>query len=294
MRDPLREPIWSQVALLNRRDDGEGKVRLPGLALVELVGVPVNVSRWRGGQPDMESVEMRQRRLPRAVDGPMALVGNHDVEVAAGELLVAPDHRLEQANGDLLVLNRHACLQPIAAVIRTEVLQRPNCLLGQLLPVHQEEQPLRPPSLEHPLRVEADNVRLASAGRQFHQEPALPQLHRMVERPQHFLLVGPDNPHLPHADEIVRNRHRGQRLGFLPQVNQSLQVAPGVEGTDDAGIVVLVIPEVGQLPVREEDEGRADALGRSAVFAPWPCRGQSGHVSPPSPPSGRPFAASNT
>src|ERR1035437_664212 len=43
MRDPLRESIWSQVALANRRDNREGKVRLPGLALVELEGVPVNV-----------------------------------------------------------------------------------------------------------------------------------------------------------------------------------------------------------------------------------------------------------
>src|SRR5206468_6358903 len=101
LRDTLREPVGNAVALLNRRDNGKSKVRLAGCTLVELIRVAVNVRRGRRGEANVEGVEVRQRRLPRAVDGAVALVRNHNVEVAAGELMVAANHRLQQADGDL-------------------------------------------------------------------------------------------------------------------------------------------------------------------------------------------------
>ena len=100
-------------------------------------------------------------------------------------------------------------------------------LLGQLLPIHQEQQPLRPTGLEHPLRVEADYIRFARAGRQLHEKPALAQFDRMIQRAQYLLLIGPDNAHLAYPEEIIGDCHRGQRLGCFPQVTEA---APGHGG----------------------------------------------------------------
>jgi hypothetical protein len=230
------------------------------VALVELVGVAVNVPRRRRRQPDVEGVEERQRRLPRPINRAVAFVRDHDVKIPARKLAVAADHRLQQADGDLLLLHGHARLQPIAAVLRAEVLQRGDGLLRQLLPIHQEQQPLGPVRLEHPLRLQADDVRLARAGGQFHQEPPLAQFHRHVHRPHQILLVRPRDADRAGPQEVLGNDDGRQWLPLFPQVHQPFQVAPGEDSADDPGVVVFVVPEVGDVAVRQENERRPHAL----------------------------------
>jgi hypothetical protein len=55
--------------------------------------------------------------------------------------------------------------------------------------------------------------------------------------------------------------HRGQRLALRAHMHQPLKIPPGEKRVDDAGIVILVVPEVDQFAVGQEDEGGADLLG---------------------------------
>src|SRR5213083_2983246 len=113
--------------------------------------------------------------------------------------------------------------------IRCHALASPNhCadgLLRQLFPVNQEKKPLRAPRLEHPLAVEANHVRLAGACREFDEETPLAEFNSMVQRAKDLLLIRSDHSRFADAKVIVGNRNGGQRLGFLSQIQQPLQVA---------------------------------------------------------------------
>ena len=133
------EAVRHEVAVAKRVLDRVGDIGRARLALVEVVGVALDVAGGGRGQADVDRVEAGQRRLPRAVDRAVALVGDHDVEVACGVLVHAADHGLEQCDGDLLLLSRRAGAQPEAGIRRQDVLNRLERLQGELVAVHQEQ-----------------------------------------------------------------------------------------------------------------------------------------------------------
>jgi hypothetical protein len=63
------------------------------------------------------------------------------------------------------------------------------------------------------------------------------------------------------ADVVVWNRDLGERLARLAHLDEALEIAAREERDHDAGVVVLVIPEIDQLAVGKEDERRAQLLG---------------------------------
>ena len=134
-------------------------------------------------------------------------------------------------------------------------------LLGELVAVRQEEDSLGPAGLQESLQVEADEVGLAGTGRQLDQEAPPAELQRVVERLHRLGLVGPHRARLPLADVVLRDFDGGERPARLPRLHHALEVPLREEAGDGAGVVVLVVPEVGQLPVGEKDEGRFERLG---------------------------------
>ncbi|GIW41865.1 MAG: hypothetical protein KatS3mg076_2442 [Candidatus Binatia bacterium] len=259
--DARREAVGYEVLVTEGILDGVGEVGLARLALVELVGVALDVVGGRGGEPDVDGVELRERRLPGAVDRAVALVGDHHVEVTGRVLVDASDHRLEQRHGDLLFLPRHAGAQPIARVRRKQVLDRLERLLGELVAIDQEENPLGPTCPEKALEIEADQVGLPGPGGQLDQEAALPELEGVVEGAHRVGLVEPHGARLALPDVVLGNLDRGKRSAAASHLHQTLEVAPREKPRNRPRVVVLPVPEVGELPVREKNEGRAEGLG---------------------------------
>ncbi len=129
--DPLGEFVRDEVVVLECLLNGVGEIRLVSLAVVELVGVPLDVFRRGGGEADVEGIEVIQGCPPCAVDGAVSLIGDNEIKVAAGEGAEAAHHGLEQADGDLLVLGGGARLEPIAGVTGEDVLDGFEGLLGE-------------------------------------------------------------------------------------------------------------------------------------------------------------------
>src|SRR5439155_2245507 len=123
---------------------------------IELECISLNVSRGSRGEPDMESVKMRERGLPRAVNGAVALVGNNHVEITTGKFRIAAGHGLEQTNCNLLFLSDHAGAQPVTAVLVHDVLNGFESLFGELLAVNQKQNSLGAASLNHPFKIKAN------------------------------------------------------------------------------------------------------------------------------------------
>jgi len=112
----------------------------------------------------VKRIKMRERGLPRAIDGTMAFVGYDHVEIAAGEFRVTADHRLEQTDCNLLFLPDHARAQPVTTVLVQNVLNGFERLFGKLLSVYQEQNALGASGLDEPLDIDGDEIRLACAG----------------------------------------------------------------------------------------------------------------------------------
>ena len=109
------------------------------------------------------------------------------------------DHGLKQGHGDLLLLARHPGPQPVARIRPEDVLDGFQCLLCELVAVHEEEDSFGPAGLQKPLQVEADEIGLSGPGWQLDQEAPPAQLQRVVERLHRLGLVGPHHARLPLA-----------------------------------------------------------------------------------------------
>src|SRR5258708_3274211 len=155
---------------------------------------------------------MRERNLPRAVDGPVRFVHDDDIEVAARVLLVAAHHGLQEAHGDLLLLPLHAGPQPVAWMTAQNVLQRRKSLFRELIAVDEKEDSLGAACVDEPLEIEGDQIRLSGAGRKLDQEPALAELDSSVERPHRILLIGTHGPRLALTNVVVWDRDGRERL----------------------------------------------------------------------------------
>ena len=116
-----------------------GKIRLARFAVIKFIGIVVDIAGRGGGQPDVQRVEVGQRRLPGAVNGTMTFIHNHNIEIPAGIILAAADHGLEQRHGDLFFLPHHAGSQPVAAVLTAEqILNGFQHLFGKLFAIDQK------------------------------------------------------------------------------------------------------------------------------------------------------------
>ncbi len=209
----------------------------------------------------MEGIEVGQRRLPRPVDGTVTFVGHHNVEVSAGELRIPTDHGLQQAYRDLLFLARHAGLQPVTPILRKEVLHRLQGLLGKLLPIHQEKNPFGAPRFNQSLQIQTGEVGLARPGGELDKKPPFPQFNGLIEGLHRLFLVGTNRPLLPLTKIVIRDRNGRHRPALLAHGHQPLQVAPGIEGVDDAGVVVGIVPEVDQFAIGQKDKRRSEPFG---------------------------------
>ena len=208
----------------------------------------------------MHGVEARERRLPCAVDRAVAFVGDHHVEVAGGVFVGAADHGLEQGYRDLLLLARCPGPQPVARVRGKEILDGSERLPGKLVAVHEHEHALRPTGLEETLQVKTDEVGLPGTGRQLHQKPAFAELERMVEGAHRLDLVRAHGARLALPNVVFRNFDGREGAAAGAHLDHALEVTARKEVGDRPRIVVLVVPEVGDLAVCQEDERGSERL----------------------------------
>ena len=110
--------------------------------MIKLEGIALNVNGRRSGESDVEGIKVSERGLPCAVDGAVAFVHHHHVEIATGEFVVTADHGLQQADSDLFFLLDHTRLEPVAGIAGQQILNRFDGLLGQLVAIHQEQHAL--------------------------------------------------------------------------------------------------------------------------------------------------------
>ena len=144
---------------------------------------------------------------------------------------------------------------------RQDILDGVDGLLGELFPVHQEKDPLGPASIQEPFEVQAHEVGLARACRKLDQEAALPQFKGMVQCTHGLGLVRPHRAGLPLPDVVLWDFDRSQRFALPPHFHDAFQIAAREEAGDGTRVVVLVVPEVGQIAVGQEDEGCSQGLG---------------------------------
>ena len=255
-RETVRDEEFVAEGVLYR----VAEVGLFRVALVEVVSVALDIGGRGCREPDVYGVEADERSLPGAVDRAVALVGDHEIEVAGGVFAGAADHRLEQRHRDLLLLPRRTGTQPVAGIRGEKVLDGFERLSGELLAVHEHEHPLDPTRLEQALQVEADEIGLARAGRQLDQETPPAKLQRVVEGAHGLALVGAHGAGLAPADVVFRDGDGGQRLAAGAHLHHALQVPAREEAGDGARIVVRVVPEIGGVAVGQEDERRPERL----------------------------------
>ena len=110
----------------------------------ELVFVVAEVVRigdaGRGGQADLDAVEVLEHAAPLAVDAAVALVGDHEVEVARRVVAIDVHHALQRGDGDaLFVLEAPAGAQDIGREVRQVLGEGVLGLLGQRDAVDQEQ-----------------------------------------------------------------------------------------------------------------------------------------------------------
>ena len=208
----------------------------------------------------MDSVEAGQGPLPAVVDGAMALVGDDHVVMAGGVVLDPANHGLEQRDRDLLFLSHHPRAEPVAGMLPQHILDRLQELLGKLVTIHEDEHTLGPVGVEQTLQIEADEIGLARSGGQLDQEAALAEFQRVVESTHGLGLVGAHGARFALADVVLRNRDRREGLVRAPQHDHAFEIALREEPLDRSRVVFLPVPEVGEFPVRQEDEGCVQGL----------------------------------
>ena len=106
--DATGEGVGREVVLTEGRLNWVGEVGLTQLALVEIVGIALDVVGRGCSEADVSCIEPREGRLPGAVDGAMALVCDDHVEVARSVFAHPANHSLEQCDRDLLFLTSHS------------------------------------------------------------------------------------------------------------------------------------------------------------------------------------------
>ena len=93
----------------------------------------------RGSEADLYAVEMLEHPAPLAVDAAMALIGDHEIEVACGIFAVDIDHALQGGDGDaLFVLKATAGPQDIGWEVWQVFGEGVLGLLGEGYPVDKE------------------------------------------------------------------------------------------------------------------------------------------------------------
>ena len=193
---------------------------------------------------------MAQHAAPPAVDRAVALVGDHQIEVARRERAVLGDHGLQGRDGDALgAVEATARAQHVAGIVAEVVGEGVLGLYGQCDPVHQEEDAGDRPGLEQALDEGCRGAGLAGPRRHLHQELAPPLRDLRRKRFDAVDLVAA-------VHDLAVDRDVGQRAPHRARGDPAFQILLGIEGGDFAGVgVPAAVQEAHLLAVREEDEG---------------------------------------
>ena len=129
---------------------------------------------WRGGQPQLDAVEMPKHAAPLAVYRAVAFIGDHQIEVARRQFPVLRDHGLQSRNRDALgTVEPPARAQHMAGIVTEVVRERILGLASQGDPVHEKQDARDDSGLEQTLDESRRCPGLSGACRHLDQQLAV-------------------------------------------------------------------------------------------------------------------------
>ncbi len=259
-----------------------------GPAGVELLDVVLG----RGGEAELVAHEILEHRACVATNGSVRFVGDDEVEVGRGKLLVlvAVEQALHRGDNDL-------GLAPVVAVFLVNgglvvvLEQEDESLVGlvfQLQTVHQKQHAAGIAGAQEKLDDGSGGERLAGAGGHFKQEAGSATFHRKLDGLGRALLVGAQEAqalllheagalglvfpagfgvvsgHLRAGDVVERHVLREQARGLGLEAGVALDGVGRGEGGDELWVALAQVPQVVQVAVAQDDEA---AVLRPGVFA---------------------------
>src|SRR5712692_8325877 len=131
---------------------------------------------WRGGEPDVNCIEVGEGGAMSVIDRTVALVRDHEIKIrmskAAGTELSRD--RIECSDYDLPFKASFAAVEQFTGVIPQVIIERFLGLLRELDPIRKEEHPRNGGGLKPPLHQHRYGQRFASAGGHLKKHPAAP------------------------------------------------------------------------------------------------------------------------
>ena len=226
----------------------------------DLIGVLVDLVLGGGGEAHQGGVEIGKDVPVLVVDGPVGLVADDQVEVAAGEQLAllvlyrvdAVHHGLvggkDAAGGGVVLL-----LAQIGDGQAGQQVDKAALGLGdQGIAVGQEQDVFHPAVAQEHVTQGDYRPGFARAGGHDQQGLASAARKAVAHRLDGALLI-------PAPGDILVHRHAGQACSHGPQVKELVQVPPGVDGRHPPLGIGTVI-NAGVEPVGEEDHRPAAVL----------------------------------
>ena len=226
-------------------------------AVEQLKGVVVDEVSGRGGQAQLNGVEMVEERAVAQVNRAVAFIGNDQVVVADRQPLVDLHHA--GVGGKLDARTRgFAALNACQAFLRQMGLELGHGLANQLAPVGQKQHTLNTFGAQQQVNQANRGARLARASGHHQQELALGGVEPLGDAADGLVLIVA-------AGDAGVDLDTCQRAGMTALVGKALQVVTAVEPGDFAWRIGRPIPELDLFAVGQEDERVEAEFGLDGV-----------------------------